>query len=204
MEHRIIALPRETQRLVLRPPSPADAAAIQEAVEESFPELHPWMPWAAKMQSLEETRAYLERAQANFESGEDFAVTAFLRDTGDFVLGTGLHVRNWAVPKIEIGYWCRTSRQHHGYTTEAVVALSQTAFLEMGAIRLEIHCDSRNLPSHKVAERAGFRLEAVLRSDDRANDGSLRDTVIYALLADDPEASDSSAIIRSSDRDRAS
>jgi RimJ/RimL family protein N-acetyltransferase len=36
-----------------------------------------------------------------------------------------------------------------------------------------------------VAERAGYRLEAVLRADDRANDGSLRDTLVYALLRDE-------------------
>jgi hypothetical protein len=33
-----------------------------------------------------------------------------------------------------------------------------------------------------VPERAGFRLEASLRSDDRAPDGSLRDTLVYACL----------------------
>jgi RimJ/RimL family protein N-acetyltransferase len=181
MEHPILPLPHETQRLILRPPSPAYATAIQEAVEESFADLHPWMPWAAHLQSLEETKAFLEQSEAKFHSGEDFAVSGFLRDTGQFALGTGLHVRNWDVPKFEIGYWCRTSRQRQGYTTEAVTALAQIAFLQMGAMRVEIRCDSRNQRSRRVAERAGFRLEAQLRADDRANNGSLRDTVIYAL-----------------------
>jgi RimJ/RimL family protein N-acetyltransferase len=58
----------------------------------------------------------------------------------------------------------------------------------MAAGRVEIRCDSRNQRSRRVAERAGFRLEAILRSHDRANDGSMRDTTIYVLLAEDFES----------------
>ena len=52
----------------------------------------------------------------------------------------------------------------------------------MSAERLEILCDSQNDASRKVAEKAGYHLEALLRAEDRGNDGSLRDTVNYALL----------------------
>jgi RimJ/RimL family protein N-acetyltransferase len=116
---------------------------------------------------------------------EDFTVHAFLRDTGRFVLGAGLHPLNWEVPKFEIGYWCRASMQGTGYVTEVVRELTTAAFHEMSANRVEIRCDSRNQRSRRVAERAGFRLEAELRWDDRANDGSLRDTLVYVLLAED-------------------
>lgn len=184
-QQRILPLPRETQRLVLRPPSPENAAAIQEAIEESFAELHVWMDWAVTLQSLEETKAVLARARTRYESMEDFGVHAFLKDTGRFVLGAGLHPLNWRVPKFEIGYWCRTSMQGKGYVTEVVRELTAAAFRDMAANRVEIRCDSRNQRSRRVAERAGYRLEAELQHDDRANDGSLRDTLIYALLAED-------------------
>jgi len=185
MEHRILPLPRETQRLVLRIPSPRSAVALQEALEESYTDLHAWMDWAATLQSLEETTSALERAQARHESAEDFPVHVFLKDTGAFVLSAGLHPRNWKVPSFEIGYWCRKSMQGRGYVTEVVKELTAAAFRDMGAQRVEIRCDSRNQRSRRVAELAGFRREAQLRCDDRANDGSLRDTIIYALLAED-------------------
>lgn len=55
-----------------------------------------------------------------------------------------------------------------------------------GCIRaVEIRCDACNQRSHRAAERAGFRLEAELRWDDRAYDGSLSDTAIYVPLAED-------------------
>ena len=185
MQHRMLPLPRLTQRLVLRPPSPENAAAIQEAIEESFSELHVWMDWAATLQSLETTKTVLERARAKYQAREDFVVHAFLKDTGKFVLTAGLHPLNWDVPKFEIGYWCRTSMQGKGYVLEVVRELTATAFRDLTANRVEIRCDSRNHRSRRVAERAGFRLEAELRWDDRANDGSLRDTIVYVLLADD-------------------
>ena len=91
-----------------------------------------------------------------FYAGGDFPVLAFLRNTGEFVLGTGLHPRSWRVPKFEIGYWCRRSMQRKGYTLEAVGCLTRLAFSEMGAERLEILCDSQNDASRKVAEKAGY------------------------------------------------
>jgi len=187
--HPVLPLPCETARLLLRAPTPADAPGLQAAIEESFADLHPWMPWAAKLQTLEETTAFLQAAETAFHAGEDFAVLAFLRNTGEFVLGTGLHPRNWRVPKFEIGYWCRRSMQRKGHTPEAVRCLTRLAFSELGAERLEILCDSQNDASRKVAEKAGYHLEALLRAEDRGNDGSLRDTVIYALLREEPGSS---------------
>jgi len=185
MERHKLSLPRETERLILRTPLATDAIAIQEAIEESFAELHIWMDWAATQQSLEVTRTVLKQHQANYEAADDFAISAFLKDTGRFVLSAGLHPRNWKVPSFEIGYWCRTSLQGNGYVTEVVKELTTAAFRDMAAGRVEIRCDSRNRRSRRVAERAGYRLEAILRSDDRANDGSMRDTTVYVLLAED-------------------
>ena len=180
-----LPLPRETERLILRTPLPTDAAAIQKALEESFADLHIWMDWAMTLQSIDDTRTRIEQHQTNYTSAEDFTVSAFLKDSGKFVLNAGLHPSNWRVPKFEIGYWCRTSLQGKGYVTEVVRELTSAAFRDMAAKRVEIRCDSRNQRSRRVAERAGYRLEAILRCDDRANDDSIRDTTIYALLADD-------------------
>jgi RimJ/RimL family protein N-acetyltransferase len=183
--HPILPSRWETARLLLRRPDLNDSAAVQEAIEESFQDLHRWMPWAVRLQPLEETKAFIERTRAGFEAGEDFGLLGFLKDSGEFVLGTGLHPRNWKVPRFEIGYWCRSSMQRQGYTTEAVRSITQMAFSTMGAVRLEIRCDSRNEASRKTAEAAGYRLEAVLRAEDRGNDGTLRDTLIFSRLRED-------------------
>lgn len=140
MDHPTLRLPIETERLILLPPTPDHAEMIQRAIEESYDDLHPWMPWSSSLQSLEATRDFLNQAERRYHEGEDFVVTACLKDTAEFVLSTGIHPRNWTVPKFEIGYWCRARMQHRGHTTEAVRALTQAAFVEMKAVRVEIRC----------------------------------------------------------------
>jgi RimJ/RimL family protein N-acetyltransferase len=175
----------ETERLILRVPSVFDAPAANAAQRESFADLQRWMKWATTPISLEETTTYARMASEVFGSGEDFALWAFLKGADEFVLACGLHHCDWEVPKFEIGYWCRTSYQGHGYVTEAVRALTRVGFEQLGANRLEIRCDERNSRSRRVAERAGYRLEAKLKNDSRAPDGALRNTLIYALLPDE-------------------
>ena len=94
-----------------------------------------------------------------------------------------MHPRDWSVPSFEIGYWLRSSTVGKGYITEAVEALTQAAFQHLHAERIIIRCDSRNVRSARVAERAGYTLEATLRRDARAPDGSLRDTLQFVRLA---------------------
>jgi RimJ/RimL family protein N-acetyltransferase len=175
----------ETERLVLRVPSVFDAPAAIAAQHESFADLQRWMKWAATPITLEETTTYARMASEVFGSGEDFALWAFLKGTDEFVMACGLHHCDWEVPKFEIGYWCRTSHQGHGYVTEAVRALTRVGFERLGANRMEIRCDERNSRSRRVAERAGYRLEAKLKNDSRAPDGALRNTLIYALFPDE-------------------
>jgi hypothetical protein len=106
MEQPRLKLPRETQRLILCPPDPAHARQVQDAIEETFDDLHRWMRWARQLQPFHETKAFLERAKERFDAGEDFGVLAFLRGNGSFVLGSGLYPRNWEVPSFEIMTCC--------------------------------------------------------------------------------------------------
>ena len=136
----------ETERLILRAPSVTEAPMVNTAICESFAELHRWLKWADKKPTLEETISHAHKGTGLFQAGEDFPVWGFLKNTGEFVLGSGLHHVDWEVPKFEIGYWCRSSCQRHGYVTEAVKGLTRIGFEQLGANRMEVRCDSRNVP----------------------------------------------------------
>jgi RimJ/RimL family protein N-acetyltransferase len=144
------------------------------------------MEWADHVPTVEESEENRCRTHERFAAGEDFGLQAYRREDGELVAVLGLHPKDWAVPKFEIGYWCRARYQGQGYVTEAVRAVAAAAFEVMGARRLEIRCDERNVRSRRVAERAGFHLEAKLRNDAVAPDGELRNTLILARLP--PEA----------------
>ena len=64
----------------------------------------------------------------------------------------------------EIGYWSSPDVRGRGITTRALQVFAEWAFLELGAERLQIRTDVENTPSRRVAEKAGFGYEGVLRS----------------------------------------
>ena len=64
----------------------------------------------------------------------------------------------------EVGYWLRSEVRGRGLTGRAVVLVSRWSFEELGCERLQLRADSDNLASQRVAEKAGFTREGVLRS----------------------------------------
>lgn len=172
----------ESPRLLIRAPREGDGKQLNEAVLDSREELLPWMPWAEHVPSVDDSEANLRRAQAEFIKRSDLRLLIFLKESGVLIGSSGLHRINWDVRRFEIGYWLRTGYTGQGYMTEAVEAIAGFAIRELEANRIEIRCDSRNTRSSRVAERTGFKLEGVLRQWARANDGTLRDDMIYAKV----------------------
>jgi RimJ/RimL family protein N-acetyltransferase len=175
----------QTDRLLIRLPLPEDGATVNAAIKETFVQLHTWMDWAEHLPATHETEEHILKASSAFRAHQDFPYFGFLKASGEFVLATGLHPRDSAFRSFEIGYWCRLSHQGHGYTTEAVKALTQVGLQIVKATRIEIRCDPRNESSRRVAERAGYLLEATLLKNKSLPDGTLRDTNVYVVVKSD-------------------
>jgi RimJ/RimL family protein N-acetyltransferase len=185
MDPLLMEFPTEfyTERLLIRMPKPGDGKAVYEAIQASLNELKPWMPFAHHDQSEEGTELNIREAHANFIKREDLRLLIFHRETGEFIGSSGLHRINWSVPKFEIGYWIDARHSGKGYITEAVQGISNFAFVELKARRVEIRCDSKNLKSRRIPEVLGFTLEGILKHEGRSADGQeLRDTCIYAMV----------------------
>jgi RimJ/RimL family protein N-acetyltransferase len=181
----LIDFPEEfyTERLLIRKPMPGDGKAVYEAIQASLNELKPWMPWAHKEQSEQEVEANMREAHAKFLIREDLRLHIYNRETGEFIGSSGLHRINWDVPKFEIGYWIDTRYRGQGFMMEAAEAISNFAFTELKARRVEIRCDSKNTKSRAIPEKLGFTLEGILKNDSiSADSNELRDTCIYAKI----------------------
>ncbi len=152
---------------------------------ESLDELQPWMPWVHPVPSVQDSEEYCRQAYAKFLARSELPFQLFLKESGEFVGGSGLQNVKWEVPSFEIGYWCRSAQQGRGYISEAVRGLTKFGFETLGAQRIAIRCDARNIRSRRVAERAGYKLEGRLRNDEVAVNGELRNTLVFALIADD-------------------
>jgi RimJ/RimL family protein N-acetyltransferase len=179
----------ETERLLIRSPLPGDGQELHAAVRVSIEELTPWMTWPKEHRIVDDSEASARRARAAFLQRSELRLHLYLKGTDTLVGSSGLQGINWEVPKFEIGYWCRSGFTARGYITEAVLGITAFAFDALGAKRVEIRCDSSNLASVRVAERAGFRLEGELRNNKVGTDGEPRDILIYAMTPEHRETS---------------
>jgi [ribosomal protein S5]-alanine N-acetyltransferase len=89
-----------------------------------------------------------------------------------------------------IGYWLRPEARGRGAATEAVRLVAGWAFGELGIDRISLITDPANTPSQRVAERAGFEREGLLRAWHPTPAGR-RDSIMFSLLRSDwPDATE--------------
>ena len=171
----------ESPRLIIRPPTAADAPAVNDAICASQAELAPFMDWAREPPTLAQSRDFCETGTRELSAGGMCPLLMWRRHDGALLGGVGLASYDLSVPKFELGYWCRSSETGNGYVSEAVVAQCQYLFGQLAARRVELRMDERNTASDRIAQRLGFQLEGTLRHDAVTNDGGLRNTRVYAL-----------------------
>ncbi|WP_413300649.1 GNAT family N-acetyltransferase [Bacillus sp. 1P10SD] len=172
-----------TERLLIRKPMPGDGKGVYDAMQASLNELKEYMPWAHRNQTEEDVEVNMREAHAKFLTREDLRLHLYDKETGEFIGSSGLHRINWSVPKFEIGYWIDTRHSGKGYITEATQAITEFAFTELKARRVEIRCDSTNTKSRAIPEKLGFTLEGILKNEGLSADGKeVRDTCVYAKI----------------------
>lgn len=162
--------------LVLRHWRADDLDELVTAIDD--PEIGRWMPKIPHPYSPEAGAAYLARAAGR--EGR-FAIVG----SGDERLlgGISLVPKQWG--RAEIGYWVRADARGRGVATRALVLVSRWG-VERGFRRLQLHADVDNPASHRVAEKAGFRREGVLRAWIE-HEGRAHDHVLFSLLGSDLE-----------------
>jgi RimJ/RimL family protein N-acetyltransferase len=163
----------------------ADVPALVAALD-GDPEISSFLELIPQPYGEAEARAWVEAAATLWRDqiGSPFAVLA----ADDVVGGAGINWIDRGHGVGDVGYWLRRDVRGRGYTTRAVRLLSRWAF-DLGCERLQIRADTQNEASVRVAERAGFRREGVMRSI-RYNPrlGRRMDFALYSLLPDDPVA----------------
>ncbi|MFB5579786.1 N-acetyltransferase [Bacillus albus] len=171
-----------TERLFIRMPKPGDGKAVYDAIQASMKELKPWMVFAQKEQTEEEVEVSIRKSHIQFLQREDLRLLVFSKETGEFIASAGLHRINWDIPQFEIGYWIDSRFSGKGYMVEAAKGITDYAFSELKANRVEIRCDSLNKKSRAIPEKLGFKLEGTLESASVAVDGNgLRDMCVFAM-----------------------
>lgn len=172
----------EASRLVIRPVRLDDFRTLNQAIGESFAELHRWMPWAAKPPSLRDTIEVCRSMRIKWLLREELMLLFLHRESGELVGCGGFHHIEWNVPALDTGYWCRTKFASQGLISEALGAVTTFALDVWRVARIGLTCDDRNERSWRVAERTGYQLEGILHHDQLDCHGAPRVTRIYARI----------------------
>ena len=89
---------------------------------------------------------------------------------------------DYAGHAVGLTYWVAEGFQGRGIVTRACRELVTRAFATPGVRRVEVSVATHNHRSRRLAERLGFQLEGVLRSELKQGD-DICDLAVYSLLA---------------------
>jgi RimJ/RimL family protein N-acetyltransferase len=140
--------------------------------------------WAlARPYTTADARDYLAADRTGRRAGDEIGFAIADPSGPERVFGGGsLYDIDRDQRRAAIGYWLAPAARGHGYATAAVMLGAGWALDGgLGLGRLEITCAPDNLPSRRVAERAGFTFEAHLRSH-LVFRGERRDTLVFGRL----------------------
>lgn len=175
-----ISSPIESERIILRPATIADAPDFYDAIKESQKELSINVGWCKELPSFEKVQENIINAESKWILREAFSFLLIEKESDKVVGDLLIHEINWKIPKFEIGYWIRTSCTGKGFATEAVNITTRFLFTHFKANRVEIQCDSDHVKSMKIPQELGYEHEATLKKSHRKNSGELIGTAIFA------------------------
>ncbi len=167
-------------RVILAPLSRDHLDALIESVSDG--EL--WKLWYTFVPTPENMAGEIDRRLALQDSGAMLPFTVIDNTTDRPVGMTTFMNVDAANRRVEIGStWYRRSVQRSEINTQSKLLLLTHAFEGLECIAVEFRTHFFNHASRRAIERLGAKLDGILRSHQRATNGTLRDTCVYSIVA---------------------
>jgi ribosomal-protein-alanine N-acetyltransferase len=171
-----------TPRLHVRPLAAADAPAVTEIFADK--QTRRWLPFPQEFGPIEGlawcTDAAAERRDSG--AGDHYGV---VRREDDRLVGCLWTKRtDWVGRVTEVSYAIAPDVRGFGLAAEAVDALAVALMLEHGFQRVELRVAPGNTASRRVAEKAGFTYEGLLRNAGHVHSGRV-DLEVWSFVAAD-------------------
>lgn len=143
-----------------------------------------WTLWYTSVPEPGQTHAYIAAALAGQEAGHmlPWAVRDLAHDT--IVGTTRYHDIVSAVDRVEIGYtWYARRCQKSHVNTACKLLLLGHAFEHLRCAVVGFRTDNFNFASQQAIAALGAKRDGVIRHHQPRRDGTVRDTVIFSILA---------------------
>lgn len=148
----------ETDRLLLRPPTTADAEAIFKAYAQD-PEVARYMTWRPH-KNISETELFVSGCVEAWKGDSSFPYFIVLKSESGVIGVVEMRVANF---KVEIGYVLSRKHWGKGIIPEAARALVDWGLSQPQIYRVWAVCDIENAASARVLEKLGMQREGILR-----------------------------------------
>jgi RimJ/RimL family protein N-acetyltransferase len=171
-----LPLPLLTARLVIRPFEMDDLEELHAIMSRA--DIVRYVPWEPR--DREAVSSVLAARVGGEQEGLSLAVV--LGPDGPLIGDISLF---GLVPEqriAEIGFIFHPDHHGRGLASEAVAAVVGAAFAHLGLHRIVGRCDARNVPSIRLMERIGMRMEAHLIENEYLK-GEWTDELDFAVLA---------------------
>ena len=170
----------ESRGVRLEPMTPDHHDALVAAASDG----NLWELWFTAVPEPKETRTYIETALAGQRAGH--MMPWVVRDvaSGKVIGSTRYHDIVAALDRVEIGYtWYSKSQQRTHVNTTCKLMLMEHAFETLGCKVVGLRTDNFNFRSQRAIEALGAKKDGVLRHHQARKDGTVRDSVMYSMLA---------------------
>jgi RimJ/RimL family protein N-acetyltransferase len=143
-----------------------------------------WELWYTFVPRPEGAREYIEEALAGQRAGSMLPWAVRELETGEIVGSTRYHDVVAAIDRVEIGYtWYAERWQRSHVNTACKLLLLGHAFETVGCRVVGFRTDNFNFASQKAIAALGAKHDGTLRHHQARRDGTVRDSVMFSLLA---------------------
>ena len=164
----------------LEPLSPEHEKGLGEAAKDG----KLWELWFTSVPEPEKTRAYIDAALAGQKEGHMLPWVVRDAKSGDILGSTRYHDIIPAAARVEIGYtWYAKRCQRTHVNTACKLLLFEFGFDKVKCKVVGLRTDNFNLRSQRAIEALGAKKDGVIRHHWPRRDGTIRDTVMYSVLA---------------------
>jgi ribosomal-protein-alanine N-acetyltransferase len=147
----------ETARIVLRPLTPEDEAALATVLSDAET-----MRWYPRPFTGDEVREWIERQLGRYSSSTGL-LGLVEKQTGRLIGDCGpVWQEVEGRTELEIGYHVSRERWNQGFATEAAQVVIDYAFENLGVERVVSMIRPENLASRRVAKKNGLTLERMV------------------------------------------
>jgi RimJ/RimL family protein N-acetyltransferase len=163
----------------LEPLSPDHVDGLTEAVKDG----DLWKLWYTFVPRPEGMGKEIDRRLGLQATGSMLPFTVFDAEGGVAGMTTYMNV-DTPNRRVEIGStWYAKRVQRSAVNTQCKLLLLTHAFEKLDCIAVEFRTHFFNHQSRRGIERLGAKLDGILRSHQIAPNGTLRDTVVYSIIA---------------------